>query len=284
MAFASPIECRQAIFDGARTYVMGVVNVTPDSFSDGGRYLELDAALAHAGRLVAEGADLLDVGGESTRPGATSVDEATERERVLPLIARAASLGVPISIDTSKAAVASAALAAGAEIVNDVSGGRFDPDLLSVCARAGAPLIVGHVRGTPSAMQRSIDFVDVFEEVVAELGESIARARAAGVERLIADPGIGFGKTVAHNLVLLARAGELGERLGVPVMVGPSRKAFLGELSGRGVGERDAPSLGAAVAAAMRGADFVRLHAVADARAALAVADAVRRVPHGARS
>jgi dihydropteroate synthase len=276
VGFATPIKCRHAAFDGVRTYVVGVVNVTPDSFSDGGRFVEREAAVAHGVRLAGDGADLLDVGGESTRPGAAEVAAEEEIARVVPVIeALARAVAVPISIDTRKASVAAAALAAGAEVVNDVSGGA-DEELFAVCARAGAPLVIGHLRGTPATMQRGIAFSDPFEEVAAELAGAIARARAAGVAQVIADPGIGFGKTTAHNLALLSRAGELSRRLGAPVMVGPSRKKFLGEITGLDVNERLAPTLGACVAAAMRGADFVRVHDVLEARRALAVADAVR--------
>ncbi len=264
--FAEPLRCGGAVFDGSRTYVMGVVNATPDSFSDGGAYDPLERGRA----LAAAGADLIDVGGESTRPyGAVPVDAATEQARVVPVIEQLArEVAAPVSIDTYKAATAEAAIAAGAALVNDVTGGS-DPALFAVCARARVPLVVGHWR-------REGGHADVFEEVCHDLARALARARAAGVAQVIADPGLGFGKGTRENLVLLARAGELSARLGVPVMVGPSRKRFLGELTGRPVGERLAPSLGAAVAAAMRGADFVRMHDVAEARAALTVADAVR--------
>jgi|SRR5579871_2941931 len=267
--FAAPIRCGSAVFDGSRTYVMGVVNATPDSFSDGGRFATVEEAVAHGRLLVEQGADIVDVGGESTRPGAVPVDEASEAARVLPVIARLAALGVPVSIDTSKAAVAERAIALGATIVNDVTGGR-EPRLVEVCARAGALLVAGHWRTDGN-------HGEIFDDVAGDLARSIARARQAGVERIVADPGLGFGKTAAHNLVLLARAGELSRKLGVPVMVGPSRKRFLGELTGRPVLDRLAPTLGAVVASAMRGADFVRVHDVAEARAALAVADAVTR-------
>ncbi len=272
MAFSSSIRCRKATFDGSRTYVMGVVNATPDSFSDGGTYDPVAQGLA----LSAEGADLIDVGGESTRPGSEGVDARTEVARVLPVIEALASLPVPISIDTSKAEVARAALAAGAELVNDVTGGMADPELLSVCAQAGVPLVLGHLRGTPRTMQVNIVYTDVFEEVAAELARSIEIARAAGVTQIVADPGIGFGKSVEHNLTLLARAGELSARLSVPVMVGPSRKSFLKALVDLPVDKRLFPTLGASVAAAVRGADFVRVHDVAAHRQALAVADRVR--------
>jgi dihydropteroate synthase len=182
---------------------------------------------------------------------------------------------VPSSVDTSTPEVAEAALGAGAELVNDVTGARAGDDLLDLCARRGAPLVVGHWREGGESSHR-----DLFDEVVRELDTGLGRARARGVTQLVADPGLGFGKTAAHNLALLARLGELSARLGVPVMVGPSRKRFLGELTGRPAGERDAATVGACVAAAMRGADFVRVHDVRAVRDALRVADAVRRAGH----
>ena len=273
MAFASPIHCRRATFDGSRTYVVGVVNVTPDSFSDGGRFLRPEHAVAHGVRLAEEGADILDVGGESTRPGYTPVDARVERERVVPVIAELARrVRVPISVDTAKAEVAEAAVEAGAELVNDVTG-HAEPALWALCARAGAALVVGHWRRDGEESHRAL-----FDEVARELDRDLDGARRAGVAGLIADPGLGFGKTGAHNLALLARAGELSQRLSAPVMVGPSRKRFLGELlGGRPAEERDAATVGACVAAAMRGADFVRVHDVRAVRDALAVADAVGR-------
>jgi dihydropteroate synthase len=273
----APIRCRRAVFDTSRTWVMGVVNVTPDSFSDGGRFIDPAEAVAHGLRLAAEGADLLDVGGESTRPGSRPVNADEECRRVLPVIERlAAQVKLPISIDTRKAAVAERALAAGAELVNDIDGGR-DEELLAVVGRAGVPLILGHLRGEPATMQAIIDFVDMFEEVVGELAAAVEQARRAGVTQLIVDPCLGFGKTTAHNVELLARAGELGARLGLPVMLGPSRKAFLGALSGQAVDARLPATLGAVVAAGLAGAEFVRVHDVRAARDALAIADVVRR-------
>lgn len=276
--FTAPLRCRHAVFDGSRTYVVGIVNITPDSFSDGGRYFDVAAAVALAERLVAEGADILDVGGESTRPGATPVDEGTEWARLGPVLAalveRMGPAGVPISVDTYKGSVARRALAQGADLINDVTGGR-DPELLAAVAAAEVPLVLGHLRGPLATMQEGIVFEDVFEEVAAELSTAVARARAADVRQLVVDPGIGFGKTVEHNLELLARAGELGERLGLPVMVGPSRKGFLGHLTGRPVGERLSGTIGAGVATALAGAAFVRVHDVVAVRDALRVAEAV---------
>ena len=204
---------------GSRAAVMGVVNVTPDSFSDGGRYLDGAAAVAHGLELVAAGAGVLDVGGESTRPGADPVPEAEELRRVVPVVERlAAESGVPVSIDTTKASVASAALAAGARIVNDVSAGRADPEILAVTARAGAGYLAMHMLGEPRTMQDSPRYVDVVAEVGDFLVERLAVARAAGIPTaaLAADPGIGFGKTVAHNLELLAR---------LPALVAARRRA-----------------------------------------------------------
>jgi len=272
-----PIRFRAATLDGSRTYVMGVLNVTPDSFSDGGRYLDPAAARARAEALIAEGTDVLDVGAESTRPGAEPVDAATEWARLSPVLEGLRGSPVPISVDTYKAEVAERALRAGAEVVNDVSGGHLDPDLLGVCARGGAVAVLSHLRGRPKAMMQGVAFTDVFEEVAEELAAVLDRARAAGVHRIIADPGIGFGKQPAHNLILIARAGELSRRLGVPVLVGPSRKAFLGALTGLPVDARGAATLAAVVGAALGGAALVRVHDVAPARQALAVADALLR-------
>ncbi len=274
------------LFARDRVTILGVLNATPDSFSDGGRFvrdgdeLDLAAALAHARRLAADGADVIDVGGESTRPGASEVPLATELARTRPLIeALATELGVPLSIDTRRAEVAEAALEAGARVVNDVSGGRFDPELLRVVARRGATLVLGHLRGEPATMQQGIHFEDVVAEVGAELEEAIACAEAAGVARgrIVADPGIGFGKRTGHNLALLAKLGALRARLGVPILVGPSRKAFLGELTGEPVpAQRDLASHAAAAIAIFAGADAVRAHDVAGARRVARVALALR--------
>jgi dihydropteroate synthase len=248
---------------------MGVVNVTPDSFSDGGRYLDAGAAVEHGLALVAAGADVLDVGGESTRPGAEPVGADEELRRVAPVVRRLADeAGVPVSIDTTKARVAAAALASGASIVNDVSAGRLDPDLLGVVADAGAGYVAMHMLGEPRTMQRDPSYDDVVAEVGASLVERLDEARAAGVRgvALAADPGIGFGKTVAHNLALLAALPELGARTGVPLVVGTSRKSFLGRLVGDDSLEaRDDATLATVVWSVDHGARVVRVH---DARSA----------------
>lgn len=256
---------------------MGVLNVTPDSFSDGGRYLDADAAARRAEEMAAEGADVLDVGGESTRPGAPPVDEAEERRRILPVVRAAARLGLPVSVDTSKAAVAAAALDAGAVIVNDVSA-LGDPLMAEVVAASGAGLVLMHMKGTPRTMQDDPRYDDVVAEVREALAERLAAARAAGVgvERLAVDPGLGFGKRLEDNLDLLARLPEIAA-LGAPVVVGASRKSFLGRLgAGETPAERLEGSLAAAVAAVLGGAAMLRVHDVAATRRATAIADALR--------
>ena len=256
---------------GARPAVMGVVNVTPDSFSDGGRYLDAPAAVAHGLELVAAGADLLDVGGESTRPGAEPVAAAEERRRVLPVVEElAAGAGVPVSIDSTKAVVAADALAAGATVVHDVSAGRLDPEILDVAAAAGAGYVVMHMLGDPRTMQRDPRYDDVVGEVGEFLVERLAVARDAGISTgsLAADPGVGFGKTAAHNLALLAALPELSTRVAVPVVVGTSRKSFLSRLLGgdNSLDARDDATLATVVWAVDHGARVVRVH---NARAAV---------------
>ncbi len=258
-----------------RPYVMGVLNVTPDSFSDGGRYLEVEAAVAHALAMERAGADLVDVGGESTRPGAVPVPAAQEAARVVPVIQRLARLSrVQISVDTYKAEVADAALAAGASWVNDVSGLTLDPDIARVAARHGAGLVIGHMRGTPRNMQDHTDYEDCLREVTEALEASVARALEAGVprERIVVDPGIGFGKTAEQNLDLILGAGYIRRRLGLPVLVGPSRKSFIGKLTGAPVAERVPGTLAACTVAVLSGADLVRVHDVAEARQAVDLA------------
>jgi dihydropteroate synthase len=248
----------------SRCLVMGIVNVTPDSFADGGRYLDHRAAVVHGLRLAAEGADLLDVGGESTRPGAAYVEEAVELERVLPVVgALAAATDVPLSIDTRKAAVARAALAAGAAVVNDVSAGRDDPDLLGVAAEAKAPLVLMHMQGTPATMQDDPRYGDVLGEVEAFLQDRCAAAEAAGVarEQLVVDPGIGFGKRDEHNYALLDGLPRL-TRLGHPVLVGTSRKGFIGRALDLPTQERLEGTAATVVWAVERGARIVRVHDV----------------------
>jgi dihydropteroate synthase len=247
-----------------RCLVMGVLNVTPDSFSDGGRYLDHRTAVAHGMALAAEGADLLDVGGESSRPGATYIDQRTELDRVLPVIeGLAGAVDVPLSIDTRKSAVARAALAAGAAMVNDVSAGRDDPDIFGVAAEAKAPMVLMHMQGTPATMQHDPRYDDVVAEVAAFLADRAAAAEAAGVphDALVIDPGIGFGKRDQHNYALLADLARF-TLLGHPVLVGTSRKGFIGRALGLPELERLEGSAATVVWAVERGARIVRVHDV----------------------
>ena len=260
--------------------VMGVVNVTPDSFSDGGRYIDADAAISHGLELQAEGAEILDIGGESTRPGAEPVDAAAELERVLPVIdgLRARGATAQISIDTSKATVAVAALEAGATIINDVTALRADPEMAAVVAASGAQCCLMHMLGEPRTMQDDPRYDDVVSDIKAFLEERMAFAVAAGVaeERILLDPGIGFGKTVEHNLELLARLDEV-VALGRPVVIGTSRKGFLGRITGRPVDDRLAATIATNVLAYERGARVFRVHDVAPVRDALVIAGATVR-------
>ncbi|MGA1274258.1 MAG: dihydropteroate synthase [Gemmobacter sp.] len=268
-----------APFPGMRTdrpAVMGVLNATPDSFSDGGRFIAPEAALAQGLRMAAEGADILDIGGESTRPGAAPVPIAEEIARTAPLIAglRAAGVRLPISIDTRKARVAEAALDAGADMVNDVSALGFDPDLAPLVAARGVPLCLMHMQGTPETMQIDPRYDDVVLDVRAMLAARIAAAEAAGIARarILIDPGIGFGKTAAHNLALGARLSAL-HGMGCAVLYGASRKRFIGRLGGMGAeapaDRRLGGSIAVALAAAAQGAQVVRVHDVWETRQAL---------------
>jgi dihydropteroate synthase len=265
---------------GPRTLLMGVVNVTPDSFSDGGQFLNPDAAVAHGLRLVEEGADLLDIGGESTRPGAEAVDADAECARVLPVLQRlAAQVRVPLSIDTSKAAVARRALDAGATILNDITALRGDPDMARVAADSAAPLVLMHMQGTPRTMQEHPHYADVMGEIIEHLRQSIALAVEAGVDerQIIVDPGIGFGKTPEHNLEILRRLSEL-RVLGRPILLGTSRKSFIGALLG-GV-PPDQRLFGTAATVALgiaAGAAILRVHDIAPMRQVARVADALTR-------
>jgi dihydropteroate synthase len=257
--------------------IMGVVNVTPDSFSDGGAFLDRDAAIAHGLRLAFEGADLLDVGGESTRPGAAAVSAAEEKARGIGVIEgiRAQNAGVRISIDTSKAEVAAAALDAGADYVNDVTAFNGDPDMAALVAERRVDVCLMHMLGTPRTMQQLATYDDVVDDVKAFLAERIDTALAAGIEerRIDIDPGIGFAKNIEHNLALLDRLEEL-TTLGRPIVLGTSRKSFLGKITGRETAERVPGTLATVVMGYERGARIFRVHDVAPARDALAVAAA----------
>lgn len=266
---------------GERTLVMGVLNATPDSFSDGGLHLDPARAVEAGVRMADDGADLLDVGGESTRPGARPLAEAEERRRVIPVVeALVKRVSIPVSVDTYKPAIADAALAAGAAMVNDVSGLRYEPDLAAVVARRGAPIVLMHTRGRSSDMYQHASYHDVVAEVLDELRESIAFATGEGIplDRILVDPGLGFAKDAAHSFEALARLDEFAE-IGRPLLVGPSRKSFLTRAVGANVpaGARDWATAAAVGAAVLAGAHVVRVHAVREMAHAARVADEVRK-------
>jgi dihydropteroate synthase len=270
------LRCGDQTLELTRPLVMGVLNVTPDSFSDGGHFPTTESAYAHGLRLAEEGAALIDVGGESTRPGATAVDGATELARVLPVIERLRrATGAVISVDTSKPEVMRAACDAGAGLINDVRALRA-PGALAAAAAAGAAVCLMHMQGEPRTMQLAPHYEDVVREVRAFLAERVTASRAAGIaaERLLVDPGFGFGKSIEHNLTLLRRLDALAAD-GVPVLVGLSRKSMLGKLTDRGPGERVHGSVALAVLAALRGARIIRAHDVAATVDALKVVRAV---------
>ncbi len=255
--------------------LMGVVNVTPDSFSDGGLFLDAEAATAHGRELADQGAEILDIGGESTRPGAEGVGAEEELARIEPVVAGLAEAAT-VSIDTSKAVVAEAALDAGAAIVNDVTALRHDPEIAPLCAERGASLVLMHMQGDPRTMQENPVYGDVVDDVKAFLAERLEAAVGAGVaeEAIWLDPGIGFGKTLDHNLELLRRLGELRE-LGRPLVVGTSRKSFIGKIDGSAVDDRLGGTIASSTLAAAEGADVLRVHDVAQSAQALKVATAI---------
>jgi dihydropteroate synthase len=261
-----------------RSAVMGVLNVTPDSFFDGGRHFDLSKAIAAGVVMAGSGADIIDIGGESTRPGAQTVSETDELARVLPVIhGLRKEISLPISIDTCKSAVARAALDAGADIINDISALRFDASMVELAARENVPVILMHMQGTPQTMQKDPQYTDVVRDVRDFLAAQLYEAMEAGImaESLVLDPGIGFGKTLDHNLQLLRGLPVLAA-LGQPLLVGVSRKAFIGKLLNLTANERLEGSLAAAVVAALNGANILRVHDVAETSRALRIADAIR--------
>ncbi len=275
------IDCRGRILDlGSRTHVMGILNTTPDSFSDGGRYDAQDRALAHAREMAAAGADIIDIGGESTRPGAAPVPEDEELRRIIPLIERlSAELPVPLSVDTYKSSVAEKALKAGAAIINDISGLRFSPDMARVAADHGAPVVIMHIKGTPRNMQQNPVYGDVVGEIMTYLEEGIELAVKAGVarEQIMIDPGIGFGKNLEHNLALLNRLDEL-KSLGRPILLGTSRKKFIGTVLDIPVPDQRVDGTAATVALGIaKGAGIVRVHDVGRMVQVARVTDAILR-------
>jgi dihydropteroate synthase len=275
------MQVRERSFNwGERTYLMGVLNVTPDSFSDGGEFNTLTAALAQAQRLVKAGADIIDIGGQSTRPGAEQISVEEELNRVLPVVEAVSSvLSVPISVDTTRAVVAQKAVEAGADMVNDISGGIFDPEMLPVVAQLGVPLALMHMRGTPQTMQQLTEYQDLVGEIYEFLENRIAAAVKAGIERshLIVDPGIGFAKTAEQNLEILRQLPRF-RSLGVPLLVGVSRKSFIGRILNQPDPKGRVWGTAAACCAAIAGwADILRVHDVLEMHDVCRVADAIWR-------
>ena len=261
--------------DGGRTLIMGVLNVTPDSFSDGGRFLDPDKAVEHARRMVADGADIIDVGGQSTRPGSDPVTQEEELRRVRPVLERLAGrINAPISVDTFEPKVAESCLELGAVAINDVTGFR-NPAMIEVAARHKAPVVLMHMRGRPKTMQEDIAYGDVVDDLKAFFAGRVAEVQERGVQEIMIDPGIGFGKTAAHNLEILKRLSEFKE-LGLPVLVGPSRKSFIGKITGDPADQRVQGTLAAVSVAIMNGASAVRVHDVKACKRAVQTVDAVR--------
>lgn len=275
------LVCSKKVFDFTeRSYIMGILNVTPDSFSDGGMYVNPERAISHGMHLSEQGVDIIDVGGESTRPGAVAVSVEEEIKRVIPVIKVLTSkVDVPISIDTTKAEVARRALDAGAEIVNDVSALRFDPKMGAVIADYKVPVVLMHMRGTPTTMQHEINYTDLIDDIISFLQDRINTAVSMGIapEKIIIDPGIGFGKSVIHDNVTILRKLDAFQQLGKPILVGTSRKAFIGKILDKDVHDREQGTAATVAIAVYNGANFVRVHNVKSMKLVVAMADAIRR-------
>jgi dihydropteroate synthase len=273
------VRCRKRTLTlGKRTLLMGVLNVTPDSFSDGGLFFDKEKATSHGLRLVEEGADIIDIGGESTKPGSKPLELEEELRRVIPVIKSiSAEVDVPISIDTYKSTVAQKAIEAGAEIINDISGLNFDPSLAKVASKEDTPLVLMHIRGTPETMQKNVHYDSLFSEILQYLKDSIQRAESAGLDprQIIVDPGIGFGKTVEDNLLIIKNLHEF-RILGKPILLGTSRKTFIGKILNAEVGERLEGTLSSITVGVLNGANIIRCHDALQAKRAIAVADAIR--------
>ncbi|MEE8360001.1 MAG: dihydropteroate synthase [Candidatus Omnitrophota bacterium] len=264
---------------GKRTYVAGILNITPDSFSDGGRFADTNSAFDHALQMARDGADIIDIGGESTRPGAGPVTAEDELRRVLPVIERLKDrLKIPISIDTCKSLVAEAAIRCGASIINDITGLKGDQEMAQVAARYGIPVVVMHMKGHPRTMQNNPRYDDLITEIIENLKESIDIAKKAGMdeENIIIDPGIGFGKTLEHNITIIRELGRFKE-LGRPIMIGLSRKSFIGQILNRDVSGRLMGTAAAVALSILNGADIVRVHDVKEIRDATRITDSICR-------
>jgi dihydropteroate synthase len=273
------IRCRKQTFTlGKKALLMGVLNVTPDSFSDGGLFFDKEKAISHGLRMAEEGADIIDIGGESTRPGSKPLELEEELRRVIPVIESIAKeVDVPISIDTYKSAVAQRAIGAGAEIINDISGLHFDPSLAQVAAKEDLPLVLMHIRGIPETMQKNVHYDSLLSEILQSLKESIQRAESAGLDpgQIIVDPGIGFGKTLEDNLLIIKNLFEF-RMLGKPILLGTSRKTFIGKILKAQVTDRLEGTLSSIAIGVLNGAHIIRSHDVLQAKKVIAVADAIR--------
>jgi dihydropteroate synthase len=273
------IRCRKGtLILGKRTLLMGVLNITPDSFSDGGFFFDNEKAIAHGLRMVEEGADILDIGGESTRPGSKSLELEEELRRVIPVIeSLAEKVDVPISIDTYKSTVAQKAIEAGAQMINDISGLHFDQSLSKIAVKEDVPIVLMHIRGTPETMQKDIHYNSLFSEILLYLKDSVQRAESAGLDphQIIVDPGIGFGKTIEDNLLIIKNLNEF-RVLGKPILLGTSRKAFIGKILNTEVRDRLEGTLSTIAIGVLNGAHIIRSHEILQAKKAIAVADAIR--------
>lgn len=277
MSPLAPIVCKGYTLRFEKTLIMGILNVTPDSFSDGGLFNDVDTAVAHAKKMVSDGADLIDVGGESSRPGSEPLSEKEELARILPVVTRLVDeVSVPISIDTYKPLVADTCLKAGAHLINDITG-LTNPNMRRTASKNNVPVVLMHMLGTPKIMQQKPVYQDLLGELIAFFQKQIAIAHKIGIQQIIIDPGIGFGKTVEHNLQILRHL-ETFKTLGCPLLVGPSRKSFIGTITGLPVNERLEGTIAAVTVAVMNGANIVRVHDVKECRRAIQVVDAIRGV------
>jgi len=275
MTTLSPIICKEYTLRFEKTLIMGILNVTPDSFSDGGLFDNVDTAVAHGKKMVSDGADLIDIGGESTRPGAAPLTEKEELGRILPVLTQLLhEVSVPISIDTYKPHVADTCLKAGAHLINDITG-MTNPEIRKIVAKHNVPVVLMHMKGTPKTMQQNPAYQDLLGEITTFFQEQIHKAQKQGIQQIIIDPGIGFGKTVEHNLLVLKHLGVF-KTLGCPICVGPSRKSFIGTITGLSAKERLEGTLAAVTIAIMNGANIVRVHDVKECKRAVQVIDAIR--------
>ncbi len=275
MSTLSPIVCKDYTLRFEKTLIMGILNVTPDSFSDGGLFNDVDTAVTHGKKMVTDGADIIDIGGESTRPGATPLSEKEELSRILPVITQLLEeVSVPISIDTYKPHVADVCLKAGAHLINDITG-LINPEIRKVAAKHNAPVVIMHMKGTPKTMQQNPAYQDLLREITTFFQEQTTIARKEGIQHIIIDPGIGFGKTVEHNLQILKHL-EIFKTLHCPICVGPSRKSFIGTITGLSAKERLEGTLAALTISIMNGANIVRVHDVNECNRAIQVIDAIR--------